>query len=495
MSDEALDLTTEKGNDYYIWTNATNTGNYSEGPIANLVDGKIDNFFHTQWEGTAASSDGLDHYIEVDLGENNELSSFYFTYTTRPNNIADDFPQEMEIYGSNDNENYKKIGHISSDMPIGSDKSYKSPVIDGGDVYRYLRFMVTKTNKERKSDKVQHNYWHMAEFDIYPATAGAIIKPEFQSYITSDVVLAAYKEKLAASILLANSPTNNEVKTKCDALSKKYTALDTQWNSYYTAKKNELQTLIDKTSSLVNEICKGELLTLTKDNFYCNAPFTTNKNTVDYSENYVDKLTDGNNSTFLHTRWDANSEDGEFHYLRVDAGDAGVNCFYFNYVTASRVNKDMPSEIVVEGSNSEDGKGEYTTIASLGADVLPQDLNKNSSYKSDILSTGNSNYKYIRFKVTNTIRGDKDGHGHPFFTMSEFGFYNLDIKEYYSEYITKDEITAAVNAVNRGKVMLAANMFDGEYESLLAAYSVLEAGKKATDEKAEALTAAIVTAV
>lgn len=488
MSDEALPLTTNEGSDYYIWTNATNTGNNSEGPIANLVDGKIDNFFHTQWEGTAASSDGLDHYIEVDLGENNELSSFYFTYTTRPNNIADDFPQEMLIYGSNDKVNYKKIGHISSGMPIGSGKFYESPVIDGVDEYRYLRFMVTKTNKERKNATIEHNYWHMAEFDIYPATAGAIIKPEFQSYITSDVVHAAYKEKLAASILLANSPTNNEVNTKYAALSEKYTALDTQWNSYYTAKKNELQTLIDKTSSLVNEICKGEL-TLTTDNFYCNAPYTTNKNTVDYSANYVDKLTDGNNSTFLHTRWDANSDDGEFHYLRVDAGDTGINSFYFNYITASRGKYDMPGEIVVEGSNSENSG--YAEIVTLGTDVLPQDLSKNSSYKSDILSTGDSKYRYIRFKVTDIGANESDGHEHPFFTMSEFGFYNLDIKEYYSEYITKDEITAAVNAVNRAKVMLAANMFDGEYESLLAAYSVLEAGKKATDEKAEALTADI----
>lgn len=482
MSDEALPLTTDEGSDYYIWTNATNTGNNSEGPIANLVDGKIDNFFHTQWEGTAASSDGLDHYIEVDLGKNNELSSFYFTYTTRPNNIDDDFPQEMLIYGSNDKVNYKKIGHISSGMPIGSDKSYKSPVIDGVDEYQYLRFMVTKTNKERKNATIEHNYWHMAEFDIYPATdAEATVKSNLQSYITSDVVLAAYKEKLAASILLANSPTNNEVNTKYADLSEKYTALDTQWNSYYTAKKNELQTLIDKTSSLVNEICKGEL-TLTTDNFYCNAPFTTNENTVDYSANYVDKLTDGNNSTFLHTRWDANSDDGEFHYLRVDAGETGVNEFSFNYVTASRNNKDMPSEIVVEGSNSEGGNGEYTTIATLGADVLPQDLNKNSSYNSDILSTGNSNYKYIRFKVTNTIRGSKDGHEHPFFTMSEFGFYNLDIKEYYSDYITKDEFTAAVNAVNRAKVMLAANMFDGEYNKLLEHYNVLYAAVSAAVE-------------
>lgn len=68
----------------------------SEGPIANLIDGKNDTYFHMSW----SSPTPFPHYIVVDLGEENALSTFLFSYVCRDNNNKDN-PKEMDILGSN----------------------------------------------------------------------------------------------------------------------------------------------------------------------------------------------------------------------------------------------------------------------------------------------------------------------------------------------------------------------------------------------------------
>ena len=75
----------------------------SEGPIANLVDGRNDTYFHMSW----SSPTPFPHYIVVDLGEENALSTFLFSYVCRDNNNKDN-PKEMDILGSNtfDGKNY-----------------------------------------------------------------------------------------------------------------------------------------------------------------------------------------------------------------------------------------------------------------------------------------------------------------------------------------------------------------------------------------------------
>ena len=225
--DAALTLTTEQNSPYYIWTNAPNTGGGSEGPIANLIDGSTDNFFHTQWDSNGKSTDGLDHYVEVDLGEGNKLSSFCFTYTTRKN-VTYDYPQTMIIYGSNDKANYTPIKVISNGMPASGGMSYDSPVIDGGKEYRYLRFMVTKTTYNRVGEGKEHNYWHMAEFDIYPVKTNAAIKDGFASITSSDVI-DLFKEKISASLLLENSPTDDMLEDELAVLIEKYNTLKSKY--------------------------------------------------------------------------------------------------------------------------------------------------------------------------------------------------------------------------------------------------------------------------
>ena len=136
-----------------------------------LFDDNAETFLHTEYAQNGKSEDGLDHYIRVDLGAGNELSAFKFDYTTRGGNAGYDFPQKFIIAGSNEVDGtYTEIGRIESGCPIGIARSYSSDVFTSETPYRYLRFMVTETNTDRKGEGVEHNYWHMGEFRLYKAT-------------------------------------------------------------------------------------------------------------------------------------------------------------------------------------------------------------------------------------------------------------------------------------------------------------------------------------
>ena len=87
------------------------------------------------------------HYIVVDLGEENALSTFLFSYVCRDNNNKDN-PKEMDILGSNtfDGKNYDEsqttLLASLSDLPNTKAASYESDIIKAGASYRYLWFKV-----------------------------------------------------------------------------------------------------------------------------------------------------------------------------------------------------------------------------------------------------------------------------------------------------------------------------------------------------------------
>ena len=144
---------------YYLWSNAPEP---NEGHIKFLLDGSTGtydgkDFFHTQWSNPVPAAP---HYIEVDLGVDNELSEFAFSYSTRNFGGADDYPNVIQITGSNDKQNYNEI-YTVSDLPASSNTSWSSGNIVATTAYRYIRFNVTKTQQSNRT------YWHMSEFDIY----------------------------------------------------------------------------------------------------------------------------------------------------------------------------------------------------------------------------------------------------------------------------------------------------------------------------------------
>ena len=65
-----------------------------------LFDNDMSTYFHSEYASDKTSTDGLDHYLRVDLGDGNEIENFSFTYTNRHDNDSG-APTEIVVEGSN----------------------------------------------------------------------------------------------------------------------------------------------------------------------------------------------------------------------------------------------------------------------------------------------------------------------------------------------------------------------------------------------------------
>lgn len=117
-----------------------------------LFDGNNETFFHSSWTNPGSEP----HYVQINLEKG--ISSFQYETKNRHNN-ANGAPQSAEFYGSNDNENWVKIGAITKGMPKEAGASYKSPVLSFNDEYKYIRyFPVVKSGQL---------WFSLAEFKAY----------------------------------------------------------------------------------------------------------------------------------------------------------------------------------------------------------------------------------------------------------------------------------------------------------------------------------------
>ena len=462
--------TTTQGSAYYLWSNAPED---SEGNIANLVDGATDNYFHTEWSSEPVSGT---HYLGVYLGEDNTLERFTFSHTTR-SGAGSDFPKSVDVYGSNDGITYKLIGSVSG-MPqsAGTAWEYDGIMLSS---YKYLRF----------NYHANRGYWHMAEFDITPVTDfTATVNDTYNSTVTVEAVTAAMNALFNGKRTAAGfSPTTDDVAAKLSALQTAYNALYAQYKATVDARKATLAQLATETEDIINTVGRVSFaldtpLELTTENLYCNAPYTAQNNN-DYSAAYVDKLTDGNKTTYLHTNY-TNYSSTLPHYLRVDLGDGStVTKFRFNYSTRDNGNN-CPTTIVIEGCDSADGT--YTAITTLTtADGLPnpgQNTNGGvaADFESDVIEMSKA-YRYVRFKVTSTEGSSSS----TFFVMSEFGLNIVEIEEIvvsdlYKECVSNELlftttlVTKSSKAMSDNELVTSVPMLDAQILDQQAAKAALE---------------------
>ncbi len=149
----------------YIWCNEPEL---SEGPIEQLIDGVVEdgNFFHSRWNGPVESV----HWLQVDL--ETSIQNFSFTYYTRSPNIANDFPDAIEVQGSNNGNTFETIAVLDNDLPQQSNKRYDSGNIYADKAYKHLRFVIT----------AERTYFHMSEFILNEA-AYVTVDETYQPYI------------------------------------------------------------------------------------------------------------------------------------------------------------------------------------------------------------------------------------------------------------------------------------------------------------------------
>lgn len=491
----------EAGEPFYITSNATENGN---GP-KNLLDNNTGSKFHTQWY----TGDPQEyHYLQIDMGDVDKAEQFILNYTTiNAGNV--DAPTAITVYGSNDANftNATTLATLSSGdanpLPTELEKDYRSAVLGtSGNQYRYLRFTVTDATGGTLGN---YHYFGLSELSIERQVAKFHnVYDKYSEYITSDAVTEAMSALQDAKDLLNGSTitteTINPIKT---ALETKYNTLLGQYNIEISTRKATLLELVTETEALITEAAKtlefdvATPLSLTINNLYCNDPHLkpTETSHGDHSADYVNKLTDNDVATYLHTDY-ADSNTGSLpHYLRVDLGeDATVKNFKFNYTTRDNGNN-CPTTIAVEGSNDAEFTS-YETLKTLTtADGLPNGDGEALSFESKVIAN-TGNYRYIRFKVT----GVEGGTSPTYFVMSEFGFStvadDVSVKDKYAEYVSKELLlnTYFVKEASENMAETTLNvtieMLDAQIADLTTAKTALEAEiDKASVDKTELQTA------
>lgn len=402
---------------YRISSNATESGHETN----YLVDNNNDTYFHTVWRDSEVAEN---HYFQIDLGDGESLSEFVLKYTTYTTGWTADLPTTIVVTASTDGELWNDITTLTN-LPTTQGTDYTSAVLgDGSTSYRYWRFTVTGTSSGGSFNG--YKYFGLAEVKLnIPETQVHKIQTKYTSYLETSVLTTACDEIVDAVSVYDNTEATAETyKTAYNDLYAEYEKLlDAYTNAKsasLAAKKQELQTLITNTNTLMAECGTVNYTPGTYDG-------TPKLQSTDNSENFyiwtnaqsavegpIKDLVDGDNSTFFHSDYSGNdSNDGLDHHITVNLGVATASSFTFNYVTRHNAQADYPATIAVYGSV--DGTNYGDPLATFTG--LP--TGNTQSYTSTVI-TSDAKLKYLRFMVTATNNNNKKN-GHPIFHMAEFG--------------------------------------------------------------------------
>lgn len=252
----ALTLTTTEGSAFYVSTNAdqnTGGGDNDGGGIAALVDNNEGTYFHSRWGGAVVSEP---HYIQVDLGADNLMD--YFKFTFKPRN-GSPTPTAMTVYGSNDGSNFTDVlATINSGMPAhNSGTTYESSAIDSKR-YRYLRFTVTASVGPGNNQYNSQYFFGMLEFDIYELTSTAEVKGVYANLagVIASEVEPVYDRLADALYLYNNGGTATELQAAHAALEYSYNYLnekkDKVFNGVYNINFDGGQVFVGYTNAAIS---------------------------------------------------------------------------------------------------------------------------------------------------------------------------------------------------------------------------------------------------
>ena len=425
--------TTDENAEYHLFCNAAMKNNPTVNGSAangyNLLDKKIDTYLHTETDNRINSTDGLNHYLRVYLKDRN-LSVVSMNYTTR-NADSQERPKAIAIEGSNDGQEYTPIMTISQGLPKHRSTEYITSFIDAG--YKYIRLMVNATYGGKTSSN--HPYFSMSSFGL----TTPVLKEKYTT-VGLDAILSEIKEahKVIEAGRNQTSDKFKEAKAKLDAAYEKFMAeCDAIDQKSMQNKKKELETLIAKTTDLINEVAtvnyqenRNEATPVAVSMQCTNADgkayISTNAdhNHGSYKDgDGVAALLDNNTRTFLHTRYNGEAVN-EYHHILVKLSDKPTNAeFDISYTTRDASGGPHPTEIVIE--TSADGNN-FTEISryTKDANALPQTAK--TKWNTPKISP-NGEYRYVRFVVPKS-NNSKTHYGKQFFALSEFRLRTYEYK-------------------------------------------------------------------
>ena len=260
-----LSLQTKDANEnFYLSTNADHNeycsdGKKDGGGIAVLVDGYTDNYFHSQWESKEEANKVKEpHFLQVDLGDCEDLAKFKFNYTTRKGN-RNPYPIRMIVSASEDGSDFSNtLVTLTSGLPTSQETLYESAEIECPSQYKSLRFTVTESGNaaETNVQPIQTGVYcfAMSEFGITaigaPESYEVTIKGGTNPAVTKDLLVSTYSKVNSAEDVLANATTANELTAATAALQEQYGLLLAA--SQAGVDKTPLRTIIDSTQALVD---------------------------------------------------------------------------------------------------------------------------------------------------------------------------------------------------------------------------------------------------
>ena len=471
-----IELTTTKGEDYYIWCNAPQDDD--EGDVGRLLDNTPNTFFHSNWESTTAPADGLDHHLTIENVKG--IADLKFHYQARSGGGLGDYPKTIKVQGSNNGTDYTDIAIVqprnANGGTIENGAEWTSEKLGDGNRYTYLRFMVTATTTNKNKDG--HIYFHMAEFDLFKLTSTVEVVDEYKELggITNDEAAEVYDNLVNALYFYNNGGTAGELQAAYDVLKPLYDALNDKKESLQYIKDltlliGDTDALIDRISTSVNPVGKATeiaLSTTESDNYYiwCNNP---------HSESHADgkggvaALLDEDAATYLHTNYDGSTKSKTHDYLQID----NVNpADFYNFKIAgqqrSGASDDYPKTIEIYGSNDNTNWTSISTVTD-----LPNQ--SGATWSSEVL-TSNAKYAYYKFVVkTHNNHNGTAPLARPWFHMAKFDLFKLtstvEVKSAYQNIaeITNEEATAAYDLMVSAQYLCNNGGTATELEAILTA--------------------------
>ncbi|MBR4128836.1 MAG: M60 family metallopeptidase [Bacteroidaceae bacterium] len=492
----ALDLTT-----CTITSNTPETGHETK----YLVDSNPETFFHTNWTGTAISEN---HNFIIDLGEGNSLEQFAFNYITLPTSAYNvDAPKTMVIEGSTDGIDYTSITSLSG-LPTTKDATYASTTLGTkGAAYRYLRFSVTDATGGKLGN---YYYFGIAEFGLTNMQTELLSVKD--GYSTSQTAILDACDGLYAANLVYNNETatQEELQAAASALNAYYEALLNAYNEVkdagLDAKKTELQTLINNTTTLIGQ-CGSVVYTeeTTPQLNTSAAPYKLSDNNGT-SEGSLDKLYDGKQGKDYSYTSNWSNTPTQASYLQVDLGSGNeLEELIFTFTNRNEGNAPTPTEIVVSASADGNTFTPLVTYTSEETNWPPAANNQNiaaTKWTSPVIEA-TSACRYWRFTVTKSQRssgGETNNKGIYHFGISEFGIVipanckvtvNEGLGEVTEELLlaTYDENQEAQSthtyATTEAQLDKAIAELQAQYDALKTAYNALAPELQAAMEAAQ----------
>ena len=180
-----------------------NTGGQNDGAgIAGLTDTDASTYFHSRWGGQAIDED---HYLQIDLGDGNNLSDFVFEYAVRKTENANNTspaPTSIEVRVSEDGADFGEpivtLTATDNNLPAYNDLGntlWCSDVIEAGINARYIRFTVTGSAGPGNNNWEGHYFFAMGTLNLYPTKDGKVIADNYKECITEEL-FNAYVEAI-----------------------------------------------------------------------------------------------------------------------------------------------------------------------------------------------------------------------------------------------------------------------------------------------------------